>query len=96
MNPSGVSCTVLQVQDTGRGIKQEDLPFIFNRFFRADDVEGIPGSGLGLSIAKELVELHHGHISVESERGKGSTFSAVFPALEQPERVMAFTRTRAF
>ncbi|MFW9991267.1 MAG: sensor histidine kinase [Candidatus Odinarchaeota archaeon] len=94
MNPDGVDCIVLQIQDTGRGIKQENLPFIFDRFYRADDVEDISGSGLGLSIAKELVELHHGHISVESERGKGSTFSVVFPKLEYPEQVTGSTRKR--
>ena len=65
----------ISVEDTGTGIKQEDLPFIFERFYKA----GKGGLGLGLAIAKELVAAHNGTISVESEYGKGSTFRAVFP-----------------
>lgn len=64
--------------DTGHGIKKEDLPFIFERFYRAS--EG--GLGLGLTISKELAEAHGGRIEVISEYGKGATFTVYLPHLE--------------
>lgn len=66
----------IAVKDTGQGILPEDLPHIFDRFYRADKSRsrGSGGSGLGLTIAKQLVEAHGGQIWVESEQGKGSTF----------------------
>jgi two-component system phosphate regulon sensor histidine kinase PhoR len=71
----------VQVSDTGIGIKPEDLPHIFERFYRGDNVRlsKIPGTGLGLAIAKEIVDLHEGGIEVESELGVGSTFKVWFP-----------------
>jgi len=63
------------VSDTGCGIPEEYLPDIFERFFRAPDQLPETGSGLGLAIAKQIVEAHGGHISVESQEGKGTTFS---------------------
>jgi two-component system, OmpR family, sensor histidine kinase BaeS len=63
------------ITDTGTGIKQEDVPFIFERFYR--DYEG--GLGIGLAITKELVEAHEGKIEVETEEGKGSTFTVSLP-----------------
>ncbi len=65
----------LKVSDTGHGIKHEDLPFIFERFYKAS--EG--GLGLGLTISKELVEAHGGRIEVQSEYGKGATFIVYVP-----------------
>jgi two-component system, OmpR family, sensor histidine kinase BaeS len=63
------------VKDTGEGIASEDLPFIFDRFWRGDKSRsGRINSGLGLAIAKQLIEAHHGEIKVESEVGKGTTF----------------------
>lgn len=72
----------VSIKDEGPGISEEDLPHIFDRFYRADksrtksDVEGF---GLGLSIAKQIIERHNGSISVESKEGKGTTFSVKLP-----------------
>ncbi|MHA1226947.1 MAG: PAS domain S-box protein [Candidatus Hodarchaeales archaeon] len=82
-NPENVDGVLVQVSDSGIGIKSKDLPHIFKRFFRANDVTKTQGTGLGLSIAKELVELHKGKIFVESEYGKGSTFTIFLPQLEK-------------
>lgn len=71
----------LEVQDTGTGIKSEDMPYIFDRFYRGKDVGSstIPGTGLGLAIVKEIVALHGGSIDVESQEGEGSTFRVWLP-----------------
>jgi signal transduction histidine kinase len=66
----------IKVSDTGLGIKEEDLPFIFERFYKV-----IPGGiGIGLTITKELVEAHGGTIAVESVHGKGSVFTVTLPS----------------
>lgn len=66
-----------KVIDTGVGIPPEAMPRLFRRFFRLDEVGGylFTGTGMGLSIARQVVEQHHGEIVVESELGKGSTFT---------------------
>lgn len=70
----------IKIQDSGCGIAPEDLPNIFNRFYRGDKSRQQNGeSGLGLAISKSIVEAHHGTISVDSEQGKGTTFSILFP-----------------
>ncbi len=70
----------ISVADTGRGIAPEDLEHLFKRFYRVPNSEGYAeGSGLGLSIAQKIVEAHGGHISVESESGKGTIFHCVLP-----------------
>ena len=81
-NPNQIDGVLIQVSDSGLGIKERDLPHLFKRFFRSDDVKAIRGTGLGLSIAKEIVQLHKGDIYVESEYGKGSTFSVFLPAIK--------------
>ncbi|MEH1778420.1 MAG: HAMP domain-containing sensor histidine kinase [Nostoc sp.] len=74
----------IAVKDTGIGIAQEDLPKVFDRFWRADQSRDARtgGSGIGLAITKRLVELHNGKIEVESELGKGSTFRFSLPSTE--------------
>ena len=62
------------VKDNGVGISQEDLPQIFNPFFRSSHTSELPGFGIGLSICQRIVELHHGSLSVTSELEKGSAF----------------------
>ncbi len=70
---------LLYVEDTGIGIDPDDLPHIFDRFYRADRARSSKGTGLGLSIAQTLVEQVNGGITVESTPGKGSTFTLWFP-----------------
>ncbi len=77
---------VLRVIDHGMGIGAEDLPHIFEPFFRAADVGSINGTGLGLSIVKDCVERHRGLVHVESTLGQGSIFTVELPYLT-PERV---------
>jgi signal transduction histidine kinase len=69
------------VEDTGVGISAEDLPHLFDKFFRSEDprVQAETGTGLGLSLAREVVRMHGGEIQVESELNKGSTFTVLLP-----------------
>jgi two-component system sensor histidine kinase VicK len=71
----------VSVKDNGIGIPASDLPFIFDRFFQVEShlTRHHTGMGLGLSVAKTMVELHGGRIWVESIEGKGSTFSFLLP-----------------
>jgi two-component system sensor histidine kinase BaeS len=78
------SSIVLRVQDTGSGIEADDLPFIFDRFYRADKARqrvDSNASGLGLAIAKAIVEAHGGVLAVESSPGAGTTFTITLPAV---------------
>jgi two-component system OmpR family sensor kinase/two-component system sensor histidine kinase BaeS len=70
----------IKVNDTGAGIPSDDLPFIFDRFWRGDKSRsGRVNSGLGLAIAKQLIQAHGGTIEAQSELGKGTTFSIELP-----------------
>ncbi len=75
----------IQVEDTGVGIAAEDLPHIFDRFYRADQARSrqVSGSGLGLSIARWIAESHKGSIDVQSQLGTGSVFRIILPILAQ-------------
>jgi signal transduction histidine kinase len=74
---------VLDVTDTGIGISQEDQEELFTRFYRVERATTIRGIGLGLYVAKAIVEGHGGEIRVSSEPGAGSTFSVILPALQE-------------
>ena len=71
----------IDVSDTGIGIASEHLPGIFDEFYRAPNAKSykVEGTGLGLAIVKEIVEAHHGKLRVQSELGKGSTFTVLLP-----------------
>ncbi len=70
----------IAVRDNGTGICREDLPHIFESFYRgAENKRFVQGMGLGLTISKDVVEAHHGRITVESEPGKGSLFTIRLP-----------------
>jgi two-component system, OmpR family, sensor histidine kinase CiaH len=75
---------IVDVIDTGSGIPAEDLPRIFDRFYRADKARSSGGTGLGLAIAKMLVDAHHGHLSVASTQGAGTRFSICLPLVDRP------------
>jgi len=70
----------LEVRDSGMGISADDLPHVFERFYRADPSRSqVEGSGLGLAIAKWIAEIHHAELSVDSEEHQGTVFRVVFP-----------------
>jgi two-component system phosphate regulon sensor histidine kinase PhoR len=70
---------IFSIRDTGVGIAEEDLPRIFERFYKTDPARSGGGTGLGLSIARHLVESHNGLIWAESGDGQGSTFKFSLP-----------------
>lgn len=74
---------IMQIKDEGIGIPSVDLPFIFDKFYRASNLNSdIGGTGLGLAIVRSIVESHEGRIWVESTPGQGTTFTLVLPILE--------------
>ncbi len=73
----------IDVQDTGKGIAQEEADKVFERFFQAKGAAS--GTGIGLALVKSFVELHHGEVKVESEPGKGSDFYFVIPRMQEGE-----------
>lgn len=93
-SPNGVAVCVttaradghvkIDVRDAGPGIPADDLPHIFDRFYRQDRAHTSPGFGLGLSIAKRIVEAHDGQIAVASTPGQGTTLSIFLPLLVTP------------
>jgi len=82
-NSKNLDGLLMQFNDSGRGIRPEDIPYLFTPFFRSEEVRSIPGTGLGLSIALNLIQLQHGEIYVESTYGKGTTFFLFLPRLKK-------------
>jgi len=82
----------VRVSDTGVGIPEEDLPNLFDRFYRVnkDRSRSTGGSGLGLAISRQIVELHGGHLSVKSEVGVGSTFEVRLPKTPLPRSASSY------
>ncbi len=74
----------ISVQDHGLGVDAEDLPKLFDRYFRARTATAIPGTGIGLDLVARVVEMHGGEVTAESVKGQGSTFTVTLP-LTQPE-----------
>ena len=83
----GMNTVEIGIQDFGEGIAPEDAKRVFDRFYRVDKARSRKkgGNGLGLSIAKRLIEGYHGSISLESSPGAGSLFKIVLPIVEDPE-----------
>ena len=69
----------IEVEDRGMGIPEDKLSRIFEQFYRIEQKESISGTGLGLTVVKEIIKAHHGSISVISEIGKGSRFTITIP-----------------
>ena len=69
----------IDISDTGIGIAEEEIPKVFERFYRSGDVSELPGVGIGLYLARYMVELQRGYIRVRSEKGKGTVFSVFLP-----------------
>jgi len=78
VEPVGDMLTV-QIRDTGAGIAAEDLPHVFERFYQSDKTRASGGAGLGLAIARRIVELHGRNIRADSHRGRGTTFTFDLP-----------------
>jgi len=89
-SPSGTAIDVtvadgaVAVRDRGPGIAEEDLPHLFDRFYRAADARTLPGSGLGLAIVRQIAEAHRGTVSVEPADGGGSVFTLRLPPVPAP------------
>jgi signal transduction histidine kinase len=70
---------IIQVSDQGLGIDEDDMPNMFERFYRAKTSSGIVGTGIGLNLVKTLVEMHGGIVSIDSKKGEGITFTVSLP-----------------
>ncbi|HEY5550072.1 MAG TPA: PAS domain-containing sensor histidine kinase [Candidatus Saccharimonadales bacterium] len=90
------SVTQVQIKDTGIGIPEEDLPHLFQKFYRVDNsmTRSVGGTGLGLFISKRVIELYNGRIWVESQDNKGSTFFINLPRLTT-EQALQMQKTEA-
>jgi two-component system NtrC family sensor kinase len=79
---------ILQVLDNGPGIPSGDQPYVFDKFYRASNIQdNTPGTGLGLAIVKSIVENHQGRIWLDSSAGQGTTFNVVLPTVEGEKKV---------
>lgn len=87
----------IEVSDTGIGIAQDKLPYIFNRFYQVDDTHTRQneGTGIGLTLVKELVKLMNGTIEVKSTEGKGTTFKLLLPLIKETRHKEAISQEQA-
>lgn len=74
---------LIEVDDDGRGIPPEDLPHIFDELSRGSNARDLPGSGLGLALARRIIELHHGSLTINSRLGQGTMARVQLPILDQ-------------
>jgi PAS domain S-box-containing protein len=79
------AAVIVSVRDYGKGIPSKDLPYIFNRFYRAEKTKGLEGLGLGLFLSRQILQAHNGRTWVESREGEGSTFFFSLP-LTHPDQ----------
>ena len=82
---------IVEVHDQGYGIPANALPKIFDKFYRVTESENlreITGTGLGLPLVKQIVEMHNGHVEAESEEGRGSVFSVYLPQISNRQKVL--------
>ena len=82
---------LLRVRDSGVGIPSDELPHIWERLFRGDESRAERGLGLGLSLVKAIVEAHGGTVTVQSELGRGSTFTVALSLVLGPIRALALS-----
>ena len=73
---------IIEIRDYGTGISKQDLPFVFNRFYKGKYAENLDGEGLGLSIANEILILHNGKIEISSELQKGTKVLLKLPIIK--------------
>jgi len=79
---------IMEYTDDGPGIEEKYLPLVFSRFFRVpENSHGVRGSGLGLSICKQIIESHNGEMSIFSEKGKGISFRIALPRDAVPVKI---------
>ena len=91
-----LSARELTVRDQEPGIDPEDLPHVFDRFYRARSARAVPGSGLGLAIVRQVVESHGGTVRAESASGQGTLIRLSLPVVARPpEPLGAITATVA-
>ena len=84
---------LMEVQDNGTGIPEEDVPFVFERFYKADKSRASQrdnriGTGIGLSLVKNIVEAHSGYVEVKSEMDVGTSFIVHMPYIDEKEQIM--------
>ena len=91
------SSAILEVEDTGPGIAEEDIPFVFDRFRQLDgsSTRRYQGLGIGLALARDIVEKHRGSLTARSELGKGATFRVALPASDRPAQEVIAGRAEA-